>query len=131
MESRIKELRKAHGLTQEELGKKLNVQKAAISKYETGAVVPNGEVLKRLSTIFNVTTDYLLGRDANYCLLSKEQTMLLGDYEMLDVEGKKLLKSMLGSLKLSHSNENRKSAVVQKIIGGKNNYNVNGNVYNK
>ena len=47
--NRIKDLRQAQGLTQEELGKKLNVQKSAISKYEKGIVIPNGDVLKRLS----------------------------------------------------------------------------------
>lgn len=36
---KIKELRKARGLTQEELGEKIGVQKAAINKYETGVVV--------------------------------------------------------------------------------------------
>ena len=34
----IKQLRKAHNLTQEELGKRLGVQKSAIAKYEKGRV---------------------------------------------------------------------------------------------
>ena len=36
---KIKQLRKEHGLTQEELGNMIGVQKAAINKYETGVVV--------------------------------------------------------------------------------------------
>ena len=60
--NRIKELRLAKNITQEELGKVLNVQKAAISKYENGRVEPSIEVLKLASKFFDVSTDYLLGR---------------------------------------------------------------------
>lgn len=34
--SRLKQLRKSHGITQDELGEILGVQKAAVCKYETG-----------------------------------------------------------------------------------------------
>lgn len=66
MGERIKELRLKAGLTQEELGKKIGVQKAAIQKYESGAV----KNLKRttiqiLADIFNVTPSYLIGLDEN------------------------------------------------------------------
>lgn len=60
--NRIKELRLAKNITQEELGKVLNVQKAAISKYENDRVEPSIEVLKLASKFFDVSTDYLLGR---------------------------------------------------------------------
>lgn len=57
----IKELRTEAGMTQEELGMLLNVQNAAVSKYESGKVPLTGETLLKLSKIFNVSTDYLLG----------------------------------------------------------------------
>ena len=41
--TRIKELRIAKGVTQEELAKVLNVKKAAISKYENGRIEPSLE----------------------------------------------------------------------------------------
>lgn len=58
--NRIKEWRKKKGLTQEELGNLINVQKAAISKYELGRAVPSTDILSKLSKYFGVTTDYLL-----------------------------------------------------------------------
>ncbi|ADI02591.1 transcriptional regulator, XRE family [Syntrophothermus lipocalidus DSM 12680] len=58
--SRIKQLREERGLTQEQLGKILNVQKAAISKYEKGHTLPDSEALKKLAKFFNVSVDYLL-----------------------------------------------------------------------
>ena len=56
----IKHLRQQNNLTQEELGKKLNVQKSAISKYETGRARPSIEALQKLSVIFKVPVDTLL-----------------------------------------------------------------------
>lgn len=58
----LRRLRLARGYTQEELGKLLNVQKSAISKYERGTVVPTADILLRLADIFGVSVDTLLGR---------------------------------------------------------------------
>ncbi|EUJ53830.1 transcriptional regulator [Listeria fleischmannii FSL S10-1203] len=49
-------------MTQSDLGKKINVTKSAVSGYETGIRTPDSETLKKIATLFNVSTDYLLGR---------------------------------------------------------------------
>ena len=61
---RIKMLRKEHNLTQEELGAKIGVQKAAIQKYEKGTVknIKRDSLLK-LAQILDTTPEYLLGWD--------------------------------------------------------------------
>jgi len=59
---RLRRLREEQGVTQEQLGKVLNVKKAAVSKYETGYTVPDADTLKKLADFFNVSADYLLGR---------------------------------------------------------------------
>ena len=61
--NRLKELRKARGVTQDELGSVLGVQKAAVCKYETGRVALPNHVLMRLADYFGVSADYLLGKD--------------------------------------------------------------------
>lgn len=60
--NRLKEIRVQNKITQEELGRLLGVQKAAICKYETGRVAIPGEMLVRLCDYFKVSSDYLLGR---------------------------------------------------------------------
>ena len=61
--NRIKELRKANGITQEQLGAMLGVQKAAVCKYENEKVgIPNA-VLQKLAGIFGVTADHILCRE--------------------------------------------------------------------
>ena len=67
--NRIRELRKEKGLTQEDLGKVLNVQKAAISKYEIGRVQPGADTLSKIAQYFGVSTDYVLGLDTERGLL--------------------------------------------------------------
>ena len=55
-------VREKNGFTQKDIATKLGVEPAAISKYELDMREPNIEALKKLSTIFNVSIDYLLGR---------------------------------------------------------------------
>jgi len=47
-------------MTQLELGEALSYSDKAVSKWERGESVPDAYVLKKLSTIFNVSVDYLL-----------------------------------------------------------------------
>lgn len=58
---RIQELRNAHGWSQVELAKRLGVAKQTVSNWENENIQPSIEMLLRLSKIFGVTTDYLLG----------------------------------------------------------------------
>ena len=59
--NRIKELRNAKGINQQELAKILNVQRPAISKYENGEISLTDDTMRTLADYFGVTTDYLLG----------------------------------------------------------------------
>lgn len=61
--NKLKLLRETAGMTQTELGKLLNVKDSAISKYESGKIPLTDETLLQLAEIFNVSIDYLLGKD--------------------------------------------------------------------
>ena len=52
--------RKLIGLTQDELGRKLNVTNKAVSKWETGETLPDIQLLEKLASTLNVTIDELL-----------------------------------------------------------------------
>lgn len=53
-------LRKKAGLSQEELGYKLNVTRQTISKWELGQTTPEMDKLKEISNLFNISVDDLL-----------------------------------------------------------------------
>ena len=58
----IKRLRLARGLNQVEFAKAMGVSKQCVSNWENDNVVPSVEMLVKIADIFNVTTDYILGR---------------------------------------------------------------------
>lgn len=62
------ELRKIHGLSQEELADKIGVSRQTLSKYETGESLPDIEKCKLIADVFGVSIDNLL----NYDSMSKE-----------------------------------------------------------
>lgn len=57
---KIKEARKSAGLTQEQIAEKLMVSRQAITKWESDKGIPDVENLKAISTLLNVSIDYLL-----------------------------------------------------------------------
>ena len=63
MESKdvLLELRKKHGMTQEELAERLFVTRQAVSRWEAGETTPNVDTLKLLSRLFDVSINTLLG----------------------------------------------------------------------
>ena len=57
-------LRKASGLSQEELGDKLNVARQTISKWELGETTPEMDKLGELSNLFEISIDELVKDNA-------------------------------------------------------------------
>lgn len=60
--SRMNELLKNTGLSQNELGRMSNISQATISSYLKGRTAPKSGELSRLSDFFGVSMDYLWGR---------------------------------------------------------------------
>lgn len=57
---RIQSLRKAKGMSQEQLGEALGVSRQAVSKWESGQSIPDIDNIIQMSKVFDVTTDHLL-----------------------------------------------------------------------
>lgn len=88
---RIRQLRIEHQMTQEELGAKVGVQKAAIYKYENGLVVNlKRSVLEKLALVLDTTPTYLMGMEEsehNPSTLTPRQSALLSSFDQLNEEG--------------------------------------------
>ena len=72
----LKRLRTAHGYTQAELGKILKVSHSAIGMYEAGNRMPDYEMMKSISNLFNVSMDYLYEREVDTGLTETESLLL-------------------------------------------------------
>lgn len=65
----LTELRKMHGMTQEELAAKLDVSRQTVSKWEIGESLPDIEKSRTIAELFNVTLDDLVCYDIGESLL--------------------------------------------------------------
>lgn len=59
----IKHLRKTRQLNQVQLAEKLGVKKQSVSNWENDNIMPSVETLEKIADFFEVSTDYLLGRE--------------------------------------------------------------------
>ncbi len=88
---RIKDIRDKNGLTQEELARKMSITRSSVNAWEMGISMPSPENLVRLSEIFNVSTDYILGVDNRETVsidnLSDEEKKIV--YELVKILKKK------------------------------------------
>lgn len=88
---RIRDIRDKNGLTQEELARKMSITRSSVNAWEMGISMPSPENLVRLSDIFNVSTDYILGVDNRETVsidnLSDEEKKIV--YELVKILKKK------------------------------------------
>jgi transcriptional regulator with XRE-family HTH domain len=89
---RLKKLRKAQKIRQEDLAAVIGVQKSSISLYEMNKNYPSDKVKVEIAKFFNISLDYLLGivdepvpyyNEKKFIMLpddiSKEERQLLSD----------------------------------------------------
>ncbi len=108
MESRIKQLREKRGLIQEILAAELGITQQMLSKYERDITLIKVDILKKIATYFNVTTDYLLGVSDVKRDLQRQMKMnetldeyydLIEIYKDLDSYDKEMIWSIMQTVK--------------------------------
>lgn len=62
---KIRDLRKTAGITQEQLSKEIGINRATLSRYESGTIDPPVSQLKRIASVLGVTIDDLLDLSDN------------------------------------------------------------------
>ncbi|ERM18973.1 XRE family transcriptional regulator [Brevibacillus laterosporus PE36] len=111
---RLKELRAEKMITQEELAKALDIPESTIRRLESSDSLPRHERLEKIADFFNVSVDYLLGRDndktntdstdpfasvMNDPALSEEDKNILNLIRNLPPNKKHLVKELLEAFK--------------------------------
>lgn len=98
LSNRLKDLRKEHDLTQEDMAKKIGITKSAYGYYEQEKTIPDAYTLEKLADIFGVSTDYLLGKtdlrnysDYKPTITTRDERNLQRDLEQMmeDIDNKK------------------------------------------
>ena len=100
-QNRIKAIRKAARITQEELAEKLSVNRATVSKYENGDISLSLEMLRKIAAALNVdwtelvpvdeqckiVTDYVVEKAGLIIKYTSDEDRILRSYEKLNTDG--------------------------------------------
>lgn len=101
---RIRDLRKQKRMSQTELAKSAGVSQTTVTAWENNKAEPSSSAVAQLADIFNVTTDYLLGRPDKQ-ETKKDDVELSDDDVIMTWQGKPL------------SDEDRE--LIRRIMNGK------------
>lgn len=71
---RIYTLRKKAGMSQEELAHRTGVSRQTVSKWESGAMVPESSNLRALCVLFEVSADFLLFGEEKFVTKDEQRT---------------------------------------------------------
>lgn len=71
----LKKAREKVGLTQAQAAEAIGVSDGTYKNYEQGKREPNGDKMVTIANLFNVTTDYLLGREPSQNPFDNLQTV--------------------------------------------------------
>ncbi|EOB4310352.1 helix-turn-helix domain-containing protein [Listeria monocytogenes] len=84
----LKKLRENENLTQNQLASKIGITRDTLANYETGRREPDFTTLKNIASYFEVSTDYLLGREEfdNSDLLAAHIDDDLTEDERIEIE---------------------------------------------
>ncbi len=80
-------LRKSHNYTQEDLAKRLDISRQAVSKWETGTAIPDLEILLKISKLYDITINDILEPNI--------QPPKITDFEQISIIPEKELQEIL------------------------------------
>lgn len=94
MGSKIKELREQHGMTQRDLANTMQVTPSAVSAWEGGRNSPPIDAIKKMTHLFSVTIEELIGNDyyGASAKISKISNDFLEEFNKLNEENKEFIR---------------------------------------
>ncbi len=110
--NKLKKARIKANKTQEQVANEMNISRTNISKYENGDLEPNLHTLKKISEIYKVSIDYILGiseenkKEKN---LTEEEEYILSLYNGLSVPNKREVEDL--AKKLGEEQAKRKEKI--------------------
>ncbi|WP_419957258.1 helix-turn-helix domain-containing protein [Psychrobacillus psychrotolerans] len=102
---RLKEARLKNKLTQIEAAKKLGISNGTLSGYERDYRDPDTAILERMASLYEVTTDYLLGISGDKEPVHREAGISDNDYNNLSAYQKEVIDFFVTREQLSFKNQ--------------------------
>ncbi|WP_207389761.1 helix-turn-helix domain-containing protein [Stutzerimonas kirkiae] len=98
---RFLQLRKQHGLTQQQMAETVGIHITQVKRYESGEAQPSLEILKKVAMAFNVTTDWLVFEE-NEREPQDELKLKFEAVAQMDEEERRSILALLDAMILKH-----------------------------
>jgi transcriptional regulator with XRE-family HTH domain len=86
LSTRIQQLRKQMGISQQELAIRVEISKSMINRYENKGIQPPADILNRMASALNTSVDYLMnGNTDDKAKASLKNTELLNTFKEIDI----------------------------------------------
>jgi len=105
--NRIEDLLNEANMNRNDLADRLKISYSAVSKYITDKRTPDAETLNKIADIFEVTTDYLMGR-TNQKYFRADETISFHSKGKLSDEDMKMVRDLIDRLVKDHKEEKKK-----------------------
>ena len=96
--NKLNQLRKLSGMTQEQLAVKIDVSRQTISKWESDSTSPDLDSIVKLSRIFHVSLDDLLGETETSVTNRNDEQITLEDLMKINLHNRKMTLLLMGGL---------------------------------
>lgn len=103
---RLKNARTKKDYTQEHAANLLGITFQALSNYERGVRDPDPEMLKKMADLYNVSTDWLLGRTNNRSGIHTQAAHMAEDAVLSDEDMAKI-EEILAKVRARHKEQNK------------------------
>lgn len=94
-------LRKEHGLTQQAMADAIGIHVTQVKRYEAGSAQPSLEIIKKIATTFNTTTDALIFEEGER-QLNEDLQLKFEAIQQMDEQDQLTIKSLLEGMILKH-----------------------------
>lgn len=96
--TKLSQLRKLSGMTQEQLAEKINVSRQTISKWESDSTFPDLESIVKISRLFHVSLDDLLKEAETSVTNGNNEQITLEDLMKINLHNRKMTLLLIGGL---------------------------------
>ena len=100
--ARLLQLRRDNNLTQPQMADKIGIQITQVKRYDAGQEQPSIELLKKMATEFNVTTDWMVFEDGERDLLDGLQLKFEAVSQMSE-DDQHTIQSLIDGMILKHT----------------------------
>lgn len=82
------------GISCKKATEEMGLSNSITTKWKKTGATPGGDTLQKIAAYFDVSTDYLLGKDGTSDILSEVDIAFYGDYQELSEDDKQTLRDM-------------------------------------